>query len=32
MQVGVDKWEAAGLLGMSVEMLDRIYVTIIPIV
>lgn len=25
MQAGVDKWEAAGFLGMSVEMLDRIY-------
>jgi integrase len=25
MQNGVDKWEAAGFLGMSVEMLDRVY-------
>jgi hypothetical protein len=25
MQAGVDKWEAAGLPGMSVEMLDRVY-------
>ncbi len=25
MQLGVDKWEAAGFLGMSVEMLDRVY-------
>jgi integrase len=25
MQSGVDKWEAAGFLGMSVEMLDRVY-------
>jgi integrase len=25
MQAGVDKWEAAGYLGMSVEMLDRVY-------
>ena len=25
MQAGADKWEAAGFLGMSVEMLDRIY-------
>ena len=25
MQVGVYKWEAAGFLGMSVEMLDRVY-------
>ena len=25
MQAGVDKWEAAGFLGMSVEMLDRVY-------
>ena len=25
MQTGVDKWEAAGFLGMSVEMLDRVY-------
>jgi hypothetical protein len=25
MQAGVDKWEAAGYLGMGVEMLDRVY-------
>ena len=25
MQAGVDKWEAAGFLGVSVEMLDRVY-------
>ncbi len=25
MQAAVDKWEAAGFLGMSVEMLDRVY-------
>lgn len=25
MQAGVDKWEAADFLGMSVEMLDRVY-------
>jgi len=25
MQNGVDKWEAAGFLGMSVEILDRVY-------
>src|SRR5262245_52000855 len=25
MQNGVDKWEAAGFLGMLVEMLDRVY-------
>jgi hypothetical protein len=25
MQAGVDKWEAAGFLGMSVEMIDRVY-------
>lgn len=25
MQAGVDKWEAAGFLGMSIEMLDRVY-------
>lgn len=25
MQADVDKWEAAGFLGMSVEMLDRVY-------
>ena len=25
MQAGVDKWEASGFLGMSVEMLDRVY-------
>ncbi len=25
MQSGVDKWEAAGFLGMTVEMLDRVY-------
>jgi hypothetical protein len=25
MQAGVDKWEAAGYLGMSVEMIDRVY-------
>ena len=25
MQTGVDKWEAAGFLGMTVEMLDRVY-------
>jgi hypothetical protein len=25
MQAGVDKWEVAGFLGMSVEMLDRVY-------
>lgn len=25
MQAGVDKWEAAGFLGISVEMLDRVY-------
>ena len=25
MQNGVDKWEAGGFLGMSVEMLDRVY-------
>ena len=25
MQAGVDKWEAAGYLGMSVQTLDRVY-------
>jgi integrase len=25
MQAGVDKWEAAGFLGMSIQMLDRVY-------
>jgi len=25
MQAGVDKWEAVGFLGMSVEMLDQVY-------
>lgn len=25
LQSGVDKWEAAGFMGMSVEMLDRVY-------
>jgi hypothetical protein len=25
MQAGVGKWEAAGFLGMTVEMLDRVY-------
>jgi hypothetical protein len=25
MQAGIDKWEAAGFLGMSVEMLDCVY-------
>lgn len=25
MQAGTDKWEAAGFLGMSVEMLERVY-------
>jgi hypothetical protein len=25
MQAGVDKWEAAGFLGMTVDMLDRVY-------
>jgi hypothetical protein len=25
MQRGVDKWEAAGFLGMSVDMLERVY-------
>jgi hypothetical protein len=25
MKAGVDKWEAAGFLGMSVEMLDHVY-------
>jgi hypothetical protein len=25
MQAGADKWEAAGFLGLSVEMLDRVY-------
>ena len=30
MQEGVDMWEAAGALGMSVEMLSRITATIIP--
>jgi hypothetical protein len=25
MQAGVDMWEAAGVLGMSVEMLVRVY-------
>jgi len=25
MQAGIDKWEAAGFLGMGVEMLDRVY-------
>lgn len=25
MQASVDKWEASGFLGMSVEMLDRVY-------
>jgi integrase len=25
LQAGVDTWEAAGFLGMSVEMLDRVY-------
>jgi hypothetical protein len=25
MRAGVDKWEVAGFLGMSVEMLDRVY-------
>jgi integrase len=24
-QAGVDKWEAAGFLSMSVQMLDRVY-------
>jgi hypothetical protein len=24
-QCGVDKWEAAGFFGMSVEMIDRVY-------
>jgi len=24
MQAGVDKWQAAGFLGMSIEMLDRV--------
>jgi hypothetical protein len=25
MQAGIDKWEVAGFLGMSVEMIDRVY-------
>lgn len=25
MQRGVDKWEAAGFLGMTVETLERVY-------
>src|SRR5215469_1961921 len=25
MQAGLDKWEAAGFLGMNVEMLDHVY-------
>jgi hypothetical protein len=25
MQAGVNKWQAAGFLGMSIEMLDRVY-------
>ncbi len=25
MQAGVDKWEAAGFLGMTVDLLDRMY-------
>jgi hypothetical protein len=25
MQAGVDEWESAGFLGMTVEMLDRVY-------
>ncbi len=25
MQDGTDKWDAAGFLGMSVQMLDRVY-------
>jgi integrase len=25
MQAGADRWQAAGYLGMSVEMLDRVY-------
>jgi len=25
MQAGVETWEAAGFLGMTVEMLDRVY-------
>ncbi len=25
MQAGIDMWEAAGALGMSVEMLERTY-------
>ena len=25
MQSGVDKWEAGGFLGMTVEMIDRVY-------
>jgi hypothetical protein len=25
MQAGVEKWEAAGFLGMTVEMIDRVY-------
>jgi integrase len=25
MQAGVDKWEAADFLGMTIEMLDRVY-------
>jgi len=25
LRAGVDKWKAAGFLGMSVEMLDRVY-------
>ncbi len=25
MQAGVDKWEAAGFLGMTVDLLDRVY-------
>jgi hypothetical protein len=25
MRAGVDRWEAAGFLGMSVEMLNRVY-------
>ena len=30
MQFGVDKWTAAGFLGMSVETLERVYGHIIP--
>jgi hypothetical protein len=25
MQAGVDKWEASGFLGMTIQMLDRVY-------